>query len=188
MHDFIWTVSQKQFKLSSEEVLLYQRIQWPSNLLFLFSSFLLFTLSWEQWREQHKSSVQPHPHLLTKQLRESNILQGLLLAALFSLPPSSPRTSSFIHPSLTNGAGVNLVWDLSGLVRVWHLHRDIIELWWSFLTGERRRERRKREKPMIIPRELSVYTNSSSCFSFSLWFSLMALFFAVRYQPGSCQQ
>lgn len=48
------------------------------------------------WQEQFRSSVQLHLHLLTKQLRESNILPSPVFSTMFALQPSSPLQTSFI--------------------------------------------------------------------------------------------
>lgn len=92
---WVWlclTMSQKQFKLTGQCVVTSTHNR-PSALHRGQGRAEL-----RLRREQHKSSVQLHLHLLTKQLRESNILPSLVFSTVFTLPAHSPRQTSFISP------------------------------------------------------------------------------------------
>lgn len=104
-----WTMSRTQFTLTGKYVV-------PST-----HNWMSFRSLWQPlqkavrrlWQEQYKSSVQIHLHLLTKQLRESNILPSPVFSPAFTLPPSSPLQASFISNSCTNGASLHSAWGLS---------------------------------------------------------------------------
>lgn len=140
-----------------------------------------------QWEEQYKSSVQLYLHLLTKQLRESNILPSLVFSAMFTLPPyppcarhlsSSSLTPSLMEPCLTRyETKVNLS-------KADTFRKDKKKLWWSLLRGEggEKIRRGRGGKDNTITQRTLAYLNPASCCNLSLCCQLFCtVFFLFCY-------
>lgn len=74
-------------------------------------------------RKQYESSVQSHLHLLTQQLRESNILPSLVFSTVLALPPSSPPLATHLSSLRLMESRSIRFGDLSELVKVGRLGR-----------------------------------------------------------------
>lgn len=156
-----------------------------------------------QWEEQYKSSVQLYLHLLTKQLRESNILPSLVFSAMFTRPPYPPRarhlSSSSLTPSLMEPCLTRYETKVN-LSKADTFRKDKKKLWWSLLRGEggEKIRRGRGGKDNTITQRTLAYLNPASCCNLSLCCQLFCtVFFCsvichevsdMTWVTSSCQQ
>lgn len=91
--------SPEQFRPTGGKVLSHQHISRPARrppFSFIPSGFRSSRWPGSGERKQYESSVRSHLHLLTQQLRESNILPSLVFSTVLASP--SPPSPHIFHP------------------------------------------------------------------------------------------